>query len=211
MEGIQCSDAELQAALAAIRMDNVGPNAKRNNFELAATFLLPTCPVAKKRKSNSSNKIASISGVGGDTGTKVKPSVGKTGLEFRYYKKGEYKRLSEEQRTELREWRANNITLKKKRGDDDDSKDDGRDNKKKWRKEVASVFREELKKHEDSAQKDQEEVNSIKELLVSFASAKTLPPKPNSQAPSPPTGDQVTVAATKLQSILKNNRKGKKD
>ena len=96
MDGIHCNDAEIQAALAAIRMDTVGPNAKRNHFENAATFLLPTCPVAKKRKSNNGNRTASISGVKSDTG--AKPSVGKTGVELRYFKKHEYCQLTDEQK-----------------------------------------------------------------------------------------------------------------
>ena len=209
MDGIQCNDAELQAALAAIRMDTVGPNAKRNNFENAAAFLLPTCPVAKKRKSNNTNRTATISGVGAEAGTKA--GVGKTGVELRYYKKAEYKQLSEEQKVELKEWRAKNVTLKTKKrkvGDGDGPQGDENDGaaKKKWRREVASVIREEIKKREDTAQKDQEEVESIKELLVSFAAGKAVQAKPAPSQPTNPSKDSVTVAATKLQSILKNGR-----
>ncbi len=52
MDAIHCTDAELQASLAAIRLDDQGPDSKRNNFEAAATFLLPSDPVSKKRKAS---------------------------------------------------------------------------------------------------------------------------------------------------------------
>ena len=41
------------------------------------------------------------------TTTKI-PSIGKTGVHLRYYKTGEYRNLTNEQKEELKEWRANN-------------------------------------------------------------------------------------------------------
>ena len=40
--------------------------------------------------------------------TTKKPSIGKTGVHLRYYKTCEYRNLSNEQKEELKEWRANN-------------------------------------------------------------------------------------------------------
>ena len=40
--------------------------------------------------------------------TKKRPSIGKTGVHLRYYKTGEYRNLSNEQKEELKEWRAYN-------------------------------------------------------------------------------------------------------
>ena len=48
LEGIQCSDAGLQAAMASIRTDD-GPTGMRNDFEREAAHLLPYDPVAKRR------------------------------------------------------------------------------------------------------------------------------------------------------------------
>ena len=48
LEGIQCSDAGLQAAMASFRTDD-GPTGMRNDFERAAAHLLPYDPVAKRR------------------------------------------------------------------------------------------------------------------------------------------------------------------
>jgi hypothetical protein len=46
----QNNDAGLQAANASVRTDD-GPTGKRNDFEAAATHLLPHDPVAKERLS----------------------------------------------------------------------------------------------------------------------------------------------------------------
>ena len=48
LEGIQCSDAGVQAAMASVRMDN-SADGMRNYFEKAEAHLLPYNPVAKKR------------------------------------------------------------------------------------------------------------------------------------------------------------------
>ena len=48
LEGIQCSDPGLQAAMASVRT-NDGVNGMRSDFEKAAAHLLPYDPVATKR------------------------------------------------------------------------------------------------------------------------------------------------------------------
>ena len=48
LDAIQCNDAGLQAAMANIKTDQ-SQNGLRNDFELAATNLLPYDPVQKKR------------------------------------------------------------------------------------------------------------------------------------------------------------------
>ena len=69
------------AGLAAIRQDDAG---MRGDFESAAVFLSPTCPVAKK---GSERKV------GFDAATVLatdsKTSIGKTGVELRYHTKKE--------------------------------------------------------------------------------------------------------------------------
>ena len=47
LEGIQCPDPGLQAAVVSIRTDN-GPDSMRNNFEATAAHILPFDPVSKK-------------------------------------------------------------------------------------------------------------------------------------------------------------------
>ena len=48
LEGIQCSDPGLQAAMASVRMDD-GANGMRSDFEKAAAHLLPYDPITRKR------------------------------------------------------------------------------------------------------------------------------------------------------------------
>ena len=109
LESIQCSDPGLQAAMASIKTYN-GPEGMRNNFEAtAAAHLLPYDPVAKKRSSGQKRGSAQISSVMDPTPTTTKKqSIEKTGVHLHYYKTGEYRNLPNEQKKELKEWRANN-------------------------------------------------------------------------------------------------------
>ena len=102
LEAIQCSDAGLQAAMASIKADN-GPEGMRNNFEATAAHLLPYDPVAKKRSNGQKRGAAQISSVMDPTpNTTKKPSIGKTGVHLRYYKTGEYRNLTNEQKSKRR-------------------------------------------------------------------------------------------------------------
>ena len=113
LEAIQCSDPELQAALASIKTDN-GLEGMRNNFEATAAHLLPYDPVAKKRSSGQKRCSAQISSVvDTSNATMKKPSIGKTGVHLRYYKTAEYRNLNREQKDELREWRSDNPNISK--------------------------------------------------------------------------------------------------
>ena len=83
LEGIQCNNPEIQAAIAVIRADT-DPNGKRNNFESMVAFLLPADPVAERRKGNN-RKNANISSlsIGSTNGNgSFKPSVGRTGVTY---------------------------------------------------------------------------------------------------------------------------------
>ena len=111
LEVIQCSDPGIQAAMASIKTNN-GPEGMRNNFEATAAHLLPYDPVAKKRSSGQKRGSAQISSVMDPSPTTTKKlTIGKTGVHLRYYKTGEYRNLTNEQKEELKEWRANNPIL----------------------------------------------------------------------------------------------------
>ena len=117
MDAIQSSDAPLQAAIAHIKSQSDDPNGLGNNFEEAAAYLLQFCPVSKKRKTSSSERTYNVSSVGvttDDGKKKVKPNKGETGVELRYYKPKEYRKLSTEQVEELRRWRKENGFNKEK-------------------------------------------------------------------------------------------------
>jgi len=95
LDNIINNDPDLRAALASIRANM---NNMRENFEDAVTFLLPLCPYAKHRLANRNNTVE-ISDK-----TLRGRNQSKTGVEFRWYTKEEYSKLTPDQRSELWEW-----------------------------------------------------------------------------------------------------------
>ena len=84
-------------------------------FERAMSHLLPYDPVAKKRATGIKRGSALITLMEAHDGPNMtiaandsKPSIGKTGVHFRYHKHHEYKKLTHEQRCELSEWQQDN-------------------------------------------------------------------------------------------------------
>lgn len=136
LEGIQCEDAGLQAAMAAVRVDK-GPNGKRNDFEATASHLLPYDPVAKRRAAGGKRGAAQISDTTADIAAfGTKQGIGKSGVHLRYHKPSEYKKLTKEQKDELREWRANNNPPKK----------DNSNKRQKREKAIAAAVNKEVEK-----------------------------------------------------------------
>jgi hypothetical protein len=99
LDAIQCNDPDLQAAMANVRTDTDPVDDKMNDFEATASYRLLSDPVSKKRAAGNKRGLASISEVSGadDTtdvssvtfggnGGKSKAFIGKTGVEFHYYK-----------------------------------------------------------------------------------------------------------------------------
>ena len=76
LEGIQCPDPGLQAAMVSIRTDD-GPDSTRNNFETMATHILPYDPVSKKQAATAASTAEDMDVF---TSTTTKESVGKTGV-----------------------------------------------------------------------------------------------------------------------------------
>jgi hypothetical protein len=100
MNSITSVDPGILAALAAIRQDEAD---KRVNFESAVAYLAPVCPVAAKQQKKVKFE-ANISGtIAGGLG-----AIGKTGVALRYHKRVDFMKLREDQKKELKEWRASN-------------------------------------------------------------------------------------------------------
>ena len=93
MKSITTSDQRIIAANTTI----LANNAKRNDFELAADFLQLAAP-QKQGDENEQQRVSGIyQGQRQDKGKrKVKVQGGKTGVEFRYYKKMEFEQLTQE-------------------------------------------------------------------------------------------------------------------
>ena len=181
LEAIQCSDAGLQAAVASVKTEN-GPQDMRNNFEATAAHLLPYDPVAKKRSSGQKRNSTQISSVvETSNATTKKPSIGITGVHLCYYKTAEYKALNQEQKDELREWRANNNISKA--GAKKAKKEVPKKPNPSMKKQVASLVEAELKKTVQFDDQDNDEEKYMVSM-VEAAVAKTLNKQnePKSQA-----------------------------
>ena len=193
-EEIQCSDPGLQAVMGSIKTDN-GPEGMRNNFEVTAAHLLPYDPVAKKRSSGQKRGSAQISPVMDPSPTTTKkPSIGKTGVHLHYYKTGEYRNLTNEQKEKLKEWRANNPNTFKA-GSKKAKKEAPKKSKSSMKKQVASLVEAALNK----SVKFDDQVNDEEKYIMSMVQAavtKTLNQKNDQQLKEKP---QVT-----LKSILKH-------
>ena len=180
--------------MASIKTDN-GLEGMRNNFEATAAHLLPYDPVATKRSSGQKRGSAQISSVvDTSNATMKKPSIGKTGVHLHYFKTGEYRNLSREQKDELREWRANNPNIFKA-GLKKTKRKVPKKPKPSMKKQVASLVKAELKKtvrFEDQDNDQEEHIIS----MVQAAVAKTLNQKNDQQSQDKPK--------VSLKSILKH-------
>jgi hypothetical protein len=219
INAIQNSDPELQAALAQIKLET-GPNGMRSNFEAAATYLLSTDTVARKRDANCNKRgAAQISAVEVDAmeldedhatisdtqGGKV--GIGKTGVHLRFHSNQDYKELSKEQQQELREWRAakypngvpNHLRVKAKRGQQPKKGSPKKGRASYSKKQIASMVAKQVKaqmkqKSKDAA--DHEDAAAYISALMNRAKISTVE---TAAIPQPPPA---------LNSILKRAKQG---
>jgi len=121
LKGIECGDPQLQAAIAAVKQDKT-PTGMQYNFELAAAFIQEADPVARKRAAGGNKRGAALlSDASGEEKVDADVSAthigkqprGKTGVEFRFYKREEYSKLSKEQKDELRACREKHGNFEK--------------------------------------------------------------------------------------------------
>ena len=125
--------------------------------------------------------------------TTKKPSIEKTGVHLHYYKTGEYRNLTNEQKEVLKEWRANNPNTFKA-GSKKANKEVPKKSKSSMKKQVASLVEVALNK----SVKFDDQVNNEEKYIMSMVHAavtKTLNQKNDQQSKEKP---QVT-----LKSILK--------
>lgn len=212
IDGIQCNDADVSAAVAAVKVDEQG---MRQDFESAVAFVVPTCPVAKKTKKSKKRGLAQISSTSTTNNNNNKGRKGRkkfkvkkvtkgprTGVELRFHKDPEYKKLTDDQKKELRELR----NARDKNGEDNSD----------IRTQVAAIFAE-LDK--EKAEKE-ETLNSLKSILSSLqapadnakvgATSVNLSDKFTKQpskkktvaAVQVPQDEKVEAAATQLMQML---------
>jgi hypothetical protein len=198
LEGIQCADPGLQAAMASVKTDN-GPNGLRNDFEATAAHLLPYDPVAKKRTAGSKHGAATISSLDTDDANvgsvQLKKSIGRTGVHLRYYKVDEYRKLTPEQKEELREWRKNNPVNSKVKKDKPKGKE-----AKKIKSQVASLVSKQVEAQLKKMVDEEDSKTEYDEAVISSMIEEALNKKVSA------TVSTTTSPATKkvtLKSILK--------
>ena len=210
LQGIHCSDAELQAAMASIKADKAD-DGMRNNFEAAAAHLLPADPVARKRAAigtkrgsaqiSDTTALDTVADIGA---TQAKPSIGNTGVHLRYYKASEYKKLSEEQKAELREWRHNNPDAHKSKRNGKPTRPSPTKRAKFDKKQISSIVAKEVASVLEK-QKTEEAEQDANEAYIMSLVQKAVGKNDTASASS-------TAAKLSLNSILKNakNATGKK-
>ena len=211
LENIKNNDADLRAAVASIKMDDK-PTGLRENFEKAVAILLPTDPVVKKKKKRTRAEISSVTNAPTPQ-RKKKRSKGRTGVELRYYKYGEFKKLTDAQKEELKKLRAEG---KKQGGTQDADGDNGGLNTKRKRarftKNVVSAVVQQLK---DDEEKRSSTISAISSILKSSStkppsstrtvgSAESRGSATKQTVASPGAEAEAEVAATKLFEIMQS-------
>jgi len=101
LNSIDCKDPEVLSAVSAVRQNDPG---MRDDFESAACFLQPTCPVARRGGGKSRNLTADIAALN----PKLETGKGSTGVELRWYTRKQFAKLSQDQKEELKQWTATN-------------------------------------------------------------------------------------------------------
>ena len=198
LDNISCEYAPLQAAMALCRNDTA-PNGKMNDFEATASFIIPHDPVAKKQASQKRPhaQISEAEGSDSKRDAKVvriadvstKKSIGKTGVELRFYKRDEYKKLSKEQKDELYQWRQQQKEKK---------------NQAAGNKSIAAAVAKELAKQKEAdskAQKIDEEFSNYVMSLVTSAKEKANNAKVSGVQQKPKEEDSAPKVS--INSILR--------
>ena len=192
IDAIQCSDPELQAAIAMVRQDN-GENGKMNSFESCASYLIPRDPVNKKR-SAARMSTANVAGVETPAPKRQKKSgVGVTGVELRYHQKPEYAKLNKAQKAELYQWR-----MKKDKSKSISSSDS----------KIATAVTKQLKKLAINKSADAAAEKQLKDYILSVVNGDApIPHKDASIKAAVGTTDKQPVDASAIMPILKNKIK----
>ena len=211
LDNIQCSDATLQAAIAAVRQDK-GEDGMMNAFETAVAYLLPADPVAKKRTAGNKRGNGLISDASGEEATEAaevsavssgKPARGKTGVEFRFYKKNEYDKLTKEQRDELREHRSSKgkgSKDKKKTPTNQPAKAGAKDGGSE--KAIAAAVKQQLTAMKKEAEKEEKTESAFKDYILSVVQGVTAK-RPKGAVKSTQATSEEDPARSTLNAILK--------
>ena len=200
IDNINNNDPDLRAAIASIRLntDNM-----RSDFEAAVACLLPVCPYTKSKSTSKKSISPQVSDV-----TLRHGSQSKTGVEFRWYTKQEYSKLSKEQRNELYQWQQSKDGKEKiKRSKEERQKKTQGDSPNKRLKSQISSMEKKLKKVAFRLDELGEE-SVVSEIASAISeNVQASAGKAVASAPHKPTStNDFTAAAVAVQKILKRKR-----
>ena len=103
IENIENSDADLKAAIGMIRADH---NGLKSDFEGAIRLLLPVDPFKPRGGKFGKDGKRTFGEVGSATAEgRSQHGTGKTGVELCFHTNAQYRKLTKEQKDELRQWR----------------------------------------------------------------------------------------------------------
>ena len=167
-----CNDVQFKSMVATIQSQEDDEKGAYASFEKTASLLLKVCPVTrsntKKKVRISAPEVASaeVSSL-----NKIIKKGPKTGVDVRYYKPGEWRKLSKAEKKELRECKRKNFEMQQGGDKDGDSKQ--------LTKKVKKIVVDALKaRHEE--EKAEKEKSILQEIasLVSASSSSGGPPVP---------------------------------
>ena len=201
LDGIQCSDAGLQAAMASVQVAT-GPGGMRNNFEATAAHLLPYDPVAKKRNNTNKRDSAQLSATEAEiAGTNAKPGIGKTGVHLRYHKQAEYDALTKAQKAELYAYKEKHPEEFKRPRKPNDKKG----KRMTVKQQIAAALAKQ--KEEDQKQgQSQEEAEAYVMSLIHKCNQQTRAPAASSIGAAAAASSTPTHPPSTLNGILKRAR-----
>jgi hypothetical protein len=212
IDAIQCNDAGLQAAMASVKTDQA-VTGMRNDFEAAATHLLPYDPVQKKRVDHAGGKRspADISDTTGEDANVssfgTKKGNGSSGVPLRYHTKVEYDLLDKAQKEELREWRKGEKAKQQKGKSSDRQSRSGKSTTKAIASAVEKKVAEKMKAMEQEKANGEETEAYIMSIFQKF-SGKAGKKVQISDA----TVDATPTAATPtLKNIIKRAKNAQSD
>ena len=209
LDNTQCADATLQAAIAAVRQDK-GPHGMMNDFESAVAYLLPSDPVAKKRSAGQKRGQGLMSDAGGEAKEEAEVSAaastkvarGKTGVEFRFYKKSEHATLTKAQKDELRECRKVHGMNTTSAGDRKQDGAGSKMGKAGHQKAIAATVKEQLTVMQQRQEEEEKTHSNFKDYILSIVKGSTGMRRKLSVNSTQAT-TEIEVPKSTLNSILK--------
>ena len=198
--------------MALVRNDRaVAPvPGKMNNFEDAAAFIIPHDPVAKKRRATQKRNQVTVASADAEenkrqksealiSSTSAKTSVGKTGVELRFYKRKEYNALTKEQKHELWQWQQNNKAKRNSTSKTSSTKD-AKNN------DIAAAVAKELNRRKEAEETENEQQANFEKYIMSIVAKQSSKVTASSMQSQVEESPKVTI-----NSILKRvKRPGKK-